>query len=140
MKDTFSWEYEQSVMPPELLEIAFNFDRKLSLLWALDSQLPVEEMLISDLEWHFDFPFFWTAKKPFSLNPREVLNEPGNYKKHIERIMEVDASYPIYIIWWKDRWKIIDGLHRLCKLYLEGRSIIKVRKLPEEMIKLIQPE
>jgi hypothetical protein len=125
-------------MPSELLEIAFNFDRNLKRLWALE--LPTEEISITELEWHLDLPFFWKDTQPFSLNPRDVLNNPEQYRKWVDRIMEVDTNYPIDIIWWKGKWQIIDGLHRLCKLIIEGQSIIRVRKLSEENIGLIIPD
>jgi len=109
-------------MTPELIAIAFDFDRDLTKIWEL--QIPTEEINIKELEWHLDLPFFWQEDKPFSLKPRDALNNP----EHIKRIMEVDTSYPIDIIWWKGRWQILDGLHRLCKLKLCGETIIRIRK------------
>lgn len=137
MKHTFSWKYEQSVMPVELQNIAFGFDRDLEKLWALD--LPVEELPTSELEWHLDIPFFWQEDKPFSLGPRDVLNHPEMYAKWMDRIMGVDAKYPIDIIFWNGRWQILDGLHRFCQAIVKGETKVKVRKLPVEWVDKIFP-
>ena len=125
-------------MSEELLEIAFDFDRDLNKLWAVE--IATEEMRLSELEWHLDIPFFWQENKPFSLKPRDVFNDPVRYKKWMDKIMNVDISYPIDIIFWKGRWQILDGLHRLCKLYLLEVEFTKVRKIPLESLKLIMPD
>ncbi|MBI2410835.1 MAG: hypothetical protein HYV32_03010 [Candidatus Kerfeldbacteria bacterium] len=36
----------------------------------------------------------------------------------------------------KGRWGILDGLHRLVKLYMAGQSTVNVRKIPPELIYL----
>jgi hypothetical protein len=138
MKDVFHWESERPLMPPELLEIAFKFDRDLNKLWKVE--LPVETLPVSALEWHLDMPFFWQDEKPFSLKPREVLNHPEQYAYWMQRIMQVDTSYPLDILLWNGNWQIIDGLHRLCKQIALGKTTVAVRKLPHASIKLIQPE
>lgn len=137
MKHIFSWQYEKSIMPLEIIEIAFDFDRDIKKLWALD--LPIEEMSLTELEWHLDLPFFWQVNEPFSLKPRDVLNNLEKYKNYLDRIMEVDTNYPIDVIYWKGKWQIIDGLHRLCKQIIENKAVISVRKLPLELKDEIVP-
>lgn len=138
MKYTFSAEYERSLMPDELLEIAFNFDRDVRKIWELD--LPTEDIPVADLAWHLEMPFFWQPDRPFSLKPQAVLDNPEQYQAWMERIMQVDISYPIDIIWWKDKWEILDGLHRFCKHIVLGHETVPVRKVPLELKEQILPD
>ncbi len=138
MKHTFSWKYERSVMPSELLTVAFDFDRDVEKLW--DLELPVEEIPSAELDWHLDMPFFWQPDQPFSLRPREVLTNPEHYQEWMQTIMDADTSYPIDIIWWQGRWQILDGLHRFCQLVVRGESRMRVRKLPVEWVYKITPD
>lgn len=138
MKTTFSWAYESRIMPPELRAVAFDFDRDVEKLWALE--LPVEEIPVGELEWHLDMPFFWQTDRPFSLKPRDVLVDSEKYEGWMKRIMSVDTRYPIDVILWNGKLQIIDGLHRYCKLYLEGSTTAKVRILPIEWVEKIKPD
>ena len=54
--------------------------------------------------------------------------------------MQADINYPIDIMFWKKRWLILDGLHRLMKQAIEGRQTVQVRKIPESAIPLITKE
>jgi hypothetical protein len=66
-----------------------------------------------------------------------VLENPERYPEHKQRLEECDTSFAIDIMQnRKGRWLTLDGLHRLLKLYAEGHTIIKVRKIPEELIHL----
>lgn len=85
-------------------------------------------------------PFFWQKDKPFSLNPREVLENQDKFDYRMKRIMEVDTNYPIDIMFWKGQWVIVDGLYRYCQLVAKGEKIIKVRKVPVEWKERIMPD
>lgn len=125
------------ILPPEIVAMGVNFPRDFEKLHRLN--LPVSEMPIARLEYHLDLPFFWQPDQPFSLKPREVLNNPQTYVYRYGRIMGVDTSFPIDVIWWKRKWVILDGLHRLCQLVIRGETMVKVRKLPHKQIKDIVP-
>jgi hypothetical protein len=107
-------------------------------VWALNE--PVSEISIEELLWHFDIPF-WDkgGKKEFNLTefnliPWEVIKYPEKEEEHFRKIQEADISYPIDIMENKGKWRVLDGLHRLAKLYLDGQKIIKVRKIPRSQI------
>ena len=51
--------------------------------------------------------------------------------------MQADLSHPIDIMKNKGRWLILDGLHRLVKLKIQGKEKIRVRKIPRKEIKNI---
>lgn len=122
---------------PEIIEkVGFDFDWEEEKVWKLD--VPVEEMDITDLVWHFKIPFWNTISGYYDLSPNEVLENPEKYKEEFERIMKSDLSFPLDIMLWKDRWLLLDGLHRLVKAYKLEMTKVKVRKILEEMIPLIK--
>lgn len=132
------------VLPPEIAAAGFDFPREIERIWAVQKELPVEEISIDLLVWHLQLPFFWRSKEePFTVKPIDVINNPNESEAHThryQRIMSVNTSFPIAIIWWRGKWQILDGLHRLCQLYIKDKKTIKVTKLPVEWIDRIKPE
>ena len=120
------------VLPKIIKEVGFDFNWDEEKVWALD--LPIEEIPITDLTWHFDIPFWWENGGFYNLTPKTVLDNQEKYADRIGRIMSADISYPLDIMQWKGRWLLLDGLHRLTKHYLFGNKKIKVRKVPVEKI------
>lgn len=124
-------------LPEIIKEVGFDFSWDERKVWELD--VPTEEIPIEQLNWHFDVPFIWS--KPdgyYDVNPREVMERPDQHPEEYERTMQADTSYPIDIMYWRERWLILDGLHRLMKQSIEGAETIQVRKIPESAIPLIK--
>lgn len=121
--------------PKEIQEMYFGFDWDNKKIWALD--LLVVDINIENLIWHFDLPF-WELENTYEYNcsPQDVLDAKEGTKLHQERIKNADTSHPIdiYFIKEKSKYGILDGLHRVVRLYKSGQKIIKVRILPEERI------
>jgi len=104
-------------------------------LWALD--VPIEEMDINEFLWILNIPFWEDEDGNIVITPNEVINDLDKYPHHRDKIKNSDISYPIDIMKnKKDEWGILDGLHRLIKIYLKKESKIQVRKIPSEMIHL----
>lgn len=106
----------------------FNFHWNEEDIWKLD--YPEEEMLIRELAWHIDYPF-WNN---YTLRPLDVILNPELYPEEYKRVMETDLSYPIDIMQNYDRWVILDGLHRLTKSWIMAKHKVKVRKIPRSEI------
>ncbi len=120
-------------LPAIIKEVGFDFSWDEQKVWQLD--VPAEEMPIDELTWHFDVPFIWS--KPdgyYDVTPREVIDHPDEHREEFERTMRADTSHPIDIMHWRNRWLILDGLHRLMKLAIEGEKAVQVRKIPESAI------
>ncbi len=126
------------ILPPEIVAVGVDFPRDLEKLWALE--LFAEEIPVEELAWHLDLPFFWQPDIPFSLKPKEVLANPDKYEYRMSRIMGVDESFPIHVIFWKERWVILDGLHRFCKQVVQGKPVVKVKKVPVDWVDKIKPD
>jgi len=123
-------------MPPIIQEVGFDFDWDNEKVWDLD--LPIEDIDIKELIWHFDIPFYWTKPNGWDLKPQTILDNPDIYSTQYERTMKADIKYPIDIMHWRGRWLILDGLHRLMRLHIKGEKKIKVRKVPHDKIPSIR--
>ncbi len=127
---------KENKFPKIIKEVGFDFHWDEEKVWVLD--IPVEEMDISKLEWHFDIPFWRKPKGFYDLSPNQVLTEQDKYRDEFERTMKADLKYPLDIMFWKNRWLLLDGLHRLVKAKYLGMEKVKVRKIPQEAIPLIK--
>lgn len=124
-------------LPNIIKEVGFDFSWDERKVWALD--IPTEEMPIHELTWHFDVPFIWSKPNGYyDVNPSEVIKKPDQHPEEYERTMLADTTHPIDIMFWKNRWLILDGLHRLMKQAIQGKEIVQVRKISETAIPLIK--
>lgn len=124
-------------VPQIIKEVGFDFNWDSKKVWTLD--VPTTEMPVSELAWHFDIPF-WDSEgtDAYNLTPKEVIAHPEQQPTHWRLIQEADAAYPIDIMENKGRWLILDGLHRLVKEHLAGKTKVKVRKIPRSRIPEIE--
>lgn len=119
-------------LPSIIKEVGFDFDWEEEKIWKLD--IPVTEMDIGELIWHFDIPFHWHRGGIYNLTSREIMKKPEEYKEEYERTIRADMKYPIDIMENKGRWLILDGLHRLMRAYIQRMKKVKVRIIPREKI------
>ena len=66
------------------------------------------------------------------------MTHPTRHPEEYARTMRADTSYPIDIMYNKNRWLILDGLHRLMKSVEAGATEVIVRKIPRERIPEIE--
>lgn len=118
--------------PKIIEEVGFEFNWSEPKVWALE--LPVEELPLSELSWHFDVPFLGEKGEGYNLTPRAVMEQPEEHPEEATRTLAADTVHPIDIMENKGRWLILDGLHRLMKLAIQGKTSVRVRKVPREKI------
>lgn len=123
-------------IPSIIQEVGFDFNWDVKKVWAL--HVPVVEMDMDELTWHFDIPFLRHKDGVYNLTSREVIEHPTKYAEEYARTLKADLSYPIDIMENKGRWLILDGLHRLMKAYIQGQKVVCVRKIPRDKIPSIQ--
>ncbi len=116
----------------------FNFgswDEK--KIWNIE--LPTSEMKISDFDWHLDVPY-WdsTTGEKFVISPRDVLSKNPGSEKEQERMVAIDMSYPIDVLFHEGKWFILDGVHRWIKALAEGDEKINVRVFPNKRLEEIR--
>lgn len=125
--------------PQIIRENGFDFRWDEEKVWALN--VPIEEIEIAELEWILDMPFWTDGTAPYNLTARAVIEDPDKYPDHKKRFEESDTTYPIDIMKnLKDRWLILDGLHRLVKLIVEGNTVVNVRKFSRDLISQISKD
>ena len=117
-------------VPNIVREVGFDFDWEPQKVWLLDE--PTTEMSLQDLVWHFDIPFLWEGDKV--VTPRAIMDEPNKHPNEYARTLAADISHPIDVMQNKGRWLILDGLHRLMKLYMQGATTVRVRIIPRTRI------
>lgn len=127
---------KNNIAPKEITDIWVDFQWDTKKMWELD--LPVEVMEIATLEWHLDFPLWEKGTQFYKLSPNEVLKNPGRYVSHFLNVLSADLRFPIDIIWWRKRWIILDGVHRLAKQKYFNYRKVYVRKIPHQAIPLIK--
>ncbi len=119
---------------PKIIEdVGFDFDWDVEKVWKLD--IPVTQIDMKNLIWHFDIPF-WDKDDTddWNLTPWEFIRGESNTKGHQNKISEADLSHPIDIMENKGRLQILDGLHRLVKAYSLGMREINARIIPRDKI------
>ncbi|KKQ79304.1 MAG: hypothetical protein UT01_C0043G0002 [Candidatus Daviesbacteria bacterium GW2011_GWA1_38_7] len=117
-------------LPKIIKDVGFEFSWDEPKVWALD--IPVEEIPIKELTWHFSVPFWFKSGGKYDLTPQEVIDNPQQFAEEYQRIKLSDTSHPLDIMLWKGKWLLLDGLHRLVKLYLEEKATVAVRKIPHK--------
>ncbi len=93
-------EEREEKIPQIIKDVGFDFSWSEEKVWKLD--VPVEEMSINELTWHFDIPFLW-ENGVYNLTSREVIEHPDEHKAEYDRTMNADLSYPIDIMENKGR-------------------------------------
>ena len=119
------------------MEEYFRSEWSRSEIWQLE--LPVEEAPVSDFAWHLDQPF-WSSEPPeprFDIIPRSVLDNPGRYAEHYRRILESDTRFPLDVARFGSKIVILDGIHRLARLYHKSAQLIRFRHVPQELIRRV---
>lgn len=98
-------------------------------------QLPVVEMDIKELLWHFDAPWWPNdGGERWTISPWDVVHKNQGSTNEQIKIEKADLLYPIDILENKGKWLILDGIHRLVKAYKQGQEKIKVRIIPRERL------
>lgn len=115
-------------LPETIKTYWYAFDWDVESLWALD--LPIEPFPMDKLLWHLDVPLWPFEEKPYRLTPRQVLRSPYRYEKEYRRARGANLLFPIEITRFKQRWLILDGVHRLLKAHEDGLETINARKVP----------
>jgi hypothetical protein len=117
---------------PQHLEDA-GFDMYLDTRKLRDLPLPIEQKDIDELIWCFDFPV-WERDRTddWNLTPREVIEKKSYAMEHVKRVQEVNLAYPIIVVFHKNKWVILDGIHRLVKAYMMGLRKADVKIVTKE--------
>ena len=90
---------------------------------------PVTDIDTKDYLTHLKSKCWRKFGKKYS--PIEVLNNPSVYDLDMEKIKNAELIYPIIIF----DGNVVDGMHRLTKLYLQQKSHLKAYVFNEALMK-----
>ena len=108
-----------AVLKPWLLPVKWDQER----LWAIRHS--AVNVPLHELRWMYDLPLWrGNAGLWFEISPRQFLESPEDHPEHSERVAASDLAYPIHVIRRRNRFFILDGVHRLVRADLEGRDSI----------------
>ena len=98
----------------------YNVER----LWELTKDSMVESVPVKS----FSDQLHTSVWSQHNLTPIDVID-------HMERILSSDLSHPIIVLSnGNGDWKILDGVHRLCKAIGEGKQNILARFITGEYL------
>jgi len=104
------------------------FDWDISKVWKLEALATTSNR--EQFDYLLDLPL-WSSRAnqrmPFDTKPLDVIKNPNLSVYHYERIMNADICYPIDFIFYDGSNKILDGVHRLSKLYIMNVDTIDIR-------------
>jgi len=121
------------------IEIDTKFKIPEELLW--DLVLPIEDVNISELSNNFDIPYLeHEDTDDWNMSISDLVDNFDNEPFHASQAMKADLKYPIELYYFRGNWIILDGVHRLTKAIKTGKTIIKVRRIPEKEIRRIISE
>lgn len=123
-------------IPDIIKEVGFDFDWDEEAVWNLN--YPIEEMDIENLSQHFDIPFWNYNNQWYNLRPIDVVNNNQKYQEEYKKTMKANLDYPIDIMENKNKYLILDGLHRLVKAKILGYKKVNVRIIPRTEIENIK--
>ncbi len=89
-----------------------------SKLITKSAGLPTFQMKLEDIR-ELDEPYWHTQNSP--LTPRAVAN-------HAKLIHQCDLTFPIILCC---EGRLMDGMHRVCKAWLQGLTLIDAVQFPE---------
>lgn len=96
-------------------------------LWSLTRNNPIVYIPLLFLDQNLD-DLFWMDKYGREISPRMVLENPNISPDDSNRIRDANLEYPILVYQFDTRvYDVIDGLHRLAKVFRQNQSYIKAR-------------
>lgn len=115
--------------------LPFNWDvRK---VWALKAD--AVEVPLSDFSYLLDLPLWSSVKGQmlFNLSPISVIENPHVSAYQTERLASTDMQYPLDFLMFDGRPWILDGVHRLARLYQDKKDVFKARFHDSDVLPLI---
>ena len=125
-------------IPASLRGVLLDHPWELSKLLALD--LPVEEVSVAALAWQLDLPWWRRGDDWFFVTPNEVRSDPAASPEQWARTMRADLDAPIHVRMTERGPVVLDGVHRLLKAVVEGRSSLSARVLPDEHLPSVRKD
>jgi hypothetical protein len=126
-------------IPVELQTHILPFNWNLKLVWGLST--PVQKVFREKFDYLLELPLWSSIPNSgmlFDISPIEVLKNPSRFSHQYIRILQSDTAFPIELIEHNNRIWILDGVHRLAKMFLWEKQFINVRIHPNDVVSNIK--
>ncbi len=126
-------------IPEQLRFHILPFNWNVEMVWALEA--PVNKIERSTLDYLLHLSLWSSISGKgmlFDISPIEVLRDLSSFPHQAERIERADVSFPIDMIDWKGKIWILDGVHRLAKLYKQEANYVKARIHASSVVQKIE--
>lgn len=126
-------------IPVELQSHILPFNWNVKLVWSLST--PAQEVNREDLDYLLSLPLWSSTPNSgmlFDLSPIEVIKSPNRFSHQYRRILQADTKIPLDLIEYNDKNWVLDGVHRLVKMYLKENKVINIRIHPSNVISKIK--
>ena len=117
--------------------LPFNWD--VTKVWSLPAT--INQAPIQDFTYLLELPLWSSAHGQgmlFDTRPMDVLNHPERFPHQTQRIQQAETGHPIEMIMYQNRKWILDGVHRIAKLYGQEATQVAVRTHTEDIVPLIR--
>ena len=120
--------------PPRILTEA-GLSMFVNTLKFRELPLPIVQINLEKLLWHFVMPVWEKdGTDDWNLTPQEVINKEVKTSTHQDKVQAADTSYPIIVTEYNSRLVILDGVHRLTKVFMNGEKTINAKIIPSEYL------
>jgi hypothetical protein len=128
-------------IPPELVSHILPFNWNVRNVWSLPT--PAQQIKRSELDYLLDLKLWSSVPKAgmlFDISPRSVIANPAHFPHQYQRVQRADISFPIDMMDYRGQRWILDGVHRLAKLYLMHSEWVALRLHSEAIIDEIRTD
>tara|TARA_B100000378_G_scaffold274143_1_gene268159 strand:+ start:1061 stop:1324 length:264 start_codon:yes stop_codon:yes gene_type:complete len=73
----------------------------------------------------------------WKMTPRELIQDREVETDHYKRVLQSNLEYPIHVYFFKGSWKILDGVHRFTRAFVEKKDTVFVYKAKESDLQKI---
>ena len=126
-------------VPPHMKELLLPFNWDVRRVW--ERSATHETVPIGELHFLLTNPF-WSRNRDsftdFDLCPMDVLSGRLKSENHRDRIQRANTYFPLDFIEDNQRLWIVDGIHRLAKLYQRKCPDVQIRKHPIAIRSIIE--
>ena len=122
-------------VPVSVRDVILPFDWDVTKVWALNA--PTKQEKRTNFDYLLYYPLWSSEPKKgmlFDLSPMTVIDFPNSSVYQTERLASVDVSIPIDVLEYEGESWLLDGSHRIARLYIDALPDLMVRRHDESVL------
>lgn len=105
------------------------------LIWEITKNSEIKTLRVGDLIHNLDIcGWHINTKENIMISPQQFIKNPSLYPYHKKLMDDANVIFPLIVYRYNDKWLIVDGMHRLCKLMLANETNIYVKEITTELL------